>query len=98
MGKAKFISIRKANRNDDNVPNYVSYGTLANHINNIDIGVIKDVKTDFGHDLEGEESGEGVYRPLIPYVQRISISFVLSMLPENFPSEDAILRIEPKII
>ena len=72
MGKAKFISIRKANRNDDNVPNYVSYGTLANHINNIDIGVIKDVKTDFGHDLEGEESGEGVYRPLIPYVQRIS--------------------------
>ena len=78
MGKAKYICIRKANKNDENVPNYVTYRTLADYINDIDIGIIRDVKTDFGQGLEGEESGEGVYRPLIPYVQRI-LEFYLNV-------------------
>ena len=35
------------------------------------MGIVRDVQEDFGKGLQEEDSIEGSYRPLIPYVQRI---------------------------
>ena len=45
---------------------------MSKYIREIDIGILRDVQEDFGQGLPEEDSVEGSYRPLIPYVQRIS--------------------------
>ena len=82
MGKSKYQSIKKANKNKNNIPNFVPYKKLANYINNIDIGEVRSVHTDFGQDLPLEASGEGMYRPLVDYVQRLS-KFYLTVYPKR---------------
>ena len=80
MGKSKYESNRKANKNKSNIPNYVPYKKLASYINSIDIGEVRSVHTDFGENLSLEESGDGMYRPLVDYVQRLS-KFYLTVYP-----------------
>ena len=82
MGKAKYISNRKANKNNDNIPNYVPYKKLSDYINSIDIGEVRCLQNDFGKDLSAEDCGNGVYRPLVNYVQRIS-KFYLTVYPQR---------------
>ena len=72
MGKTKYLNIRKANKNKVHIPNYVTYQNLSKYIRDINIGVLRDVQEDFGKGLEDEDVVEGMYRPLVPYVQRIA--------------------------
>ena len=76
MGKAKYISVRKANKNKSKVPNFIPYATLAEYINNIDIGVIKDVQSEFGSRLEDNETGQGMCRQFDEYVLRLATFYL----------------------
>lgn len=71
MGKTKYLNIRQANKNKVHIPNYITYQNLSRYIQEINIGSLRDVKEDFGEDLEGDPV-ERMYRPIIPYVQRIA--------------------------
>lgn len=82
MGKAKYICNRKANKNNDHVPNLVTYKVLSDHINSINIGTVRSIKIDFGHDLSDEECGNGMYRPLPEYANRLA-QFYLTIYPKR---------------
>ena len=47
LGKRKYLSLCKANKqakfDNTHITNFVSYKTLANRINNIDIGELNDI-------------------------------------------------------
>ena len=92
MGKSKYQSIKKANKNK-NIPNFVPYKKLANYINSIDIGEVRSVHADFGQDLPLEESGEGMFRPLVDYVQRLS-KFYLTVYLER---KDNLMEVSKKL-
>ena len=78
MGKAKYLNIRKANQHNLNIPNYVPYTTLAERINSIDIGTVKDVKSEFGYgEVIEEELSEGMFRELDVYCLRLARFYLL---------------------
>ena len=54
MGKRKYISVRKANKDSD-IANFVPYKLLASHIESVDIGTVKDINPDFTKDLPEDE-------------------------------------------
>ena len=85
MGKTKYLSMRKANKNKENIPNYVTYDKLSKSIRDIDMGILKDVNEDFGKGLPEDDFVEGCYRPLIPYAQRIA-EFYLNVYDERSDS------------
>ena len=72
MGKIKYLNIRKENKNKVHIPNYVTYQNLSKYIRDIYIGVLRDVQEDFGKGLEDGDVIEGMYRPLVPYVQSLA--------------------------
>jgi hypothetical protein len=63
MGKAKYISILKANKiakkQKSEIPNYVSYKVLAEKINSIEIGTLQNLNPTLI-----DENIQGMYRPL----------------------------------
>ena len=61
MGKAKYKGVRKCNRSKD-VPNFVPYEKLSKYIRDIDIGLVEDVQTKYGHGVEDEDPADGVCR------------------------------------
>lgn len=67
MGTAKYISVRKANRNASHentlLPNYISYKHLSTMINSIDIGTL--------NDLSDLDSNEKKNRDAIDYVMSL---------------------------
>lgn len=70
MGKQKYLSTRKANKNKG-LPNLFRCAKLADYINSIDIGEVNDVE-DFSIDLEEYDKGSGKYRPFDKYALRIA--------------------------
>ena len=71
MGKAKYISIRKANKGCTNTPNYVPYPDLAKYMRELDIGIVKDV-SDFAQGVDESVLCQGMYRPLDVYLPRLA--------------------------
>ena len=71
MGKAKYISIRKANKIADDrkseIPNYIPYKELSEKIRSIDIGTLHDLQPSLTN-----ESIQGMYRPLDEYLIRLA--------------------------
>ena len=82
MGKAKYINIRKANRKacyqKTKVPNFVTYATLSNYINNIDIGPLLNIEPTFTDGLPLDEIGSGMYRPCDVYLLRLAQFYLLT--------------------
>ena len=71
MGKRKYISIRRANRNSDG-SNFIQYKDLAEFIRRIDIGTINDV-----NDINPTDSRvAGVYRNLAEYALRLAAFYL----------------------
>ena len=68
MGKAKYKSIRKANKTTSRVPNYVPYPALAKYINEINIGTVIDVQEQFGD----SQPVDGMCRPISEYALRLA--------------------------
>ena len=77
MGKQKYLSVRKANKNKD-IPNFIPYAKLADYINSIEIGKVNDVIEDFGTDLDESDKGPGKYRPFDVYALRM-VDFYLKV-------------------
>ena len=76
LGKRKYLSIRKANRGatyrGTRVSNYVPYKMLADRINSVDIGNLKDINT-----LDDASEGElGVYREPAEYIIRLAQFYI----------------------
>ena len=71
MGKRKYINVRKANK-APGIPNFVSYKLLADKINQINIGTLKNIDPDLTKDLDGDEVGKGKFRDLVQYAPRIA--------------------------
>ena len=71
MGKAKHISIRKANKIADDrkseIPNYIPYKELSEKIRSIDIGTLHDLQPSLTN-----ESIQGMYRLLDEYLIRLA--------------------------
>ena len=70
MGKRKYLNTRKCNE-DKQLPNYVPYKKLANFISSIDIGTVTDAQEKFGANLDGDDTGPGMYRPFDQYALRL---------------------------
>ena len=81
MGKQKYISLRKANRNANTKMNkhvtYVPYQLLSTTINNIDIGVLNDIHPSLTYGLSPEEIGEGNYRDCKEYIPRMAKFYLI---------------------
>ena len=71
MGKQKYLNLRTANKNakfqGPSVPNYISYKELAQVINTIDIGTLKNP-----FDLCSDYKNTGVYREPTEYILRLA--------------------------
>ena len=67
MGKRKYISVRKSNK-APGIINFVSYKTLADHINQIDIGEVRSIDPDYTEGVEDDDKGDGMYRNVQNYV------------------------------
>ena len=78
MGKAKYLSNRKANTSlkKTSPPNYVPYKILADKINNIGIGVLNDVKELLKSTNDKETSVKGVYCNPAEYVLKGLPNFI----------------------
>ena len=72
MGKSKYRAIRKANKKDPTIPNYVQYASLANHIQELDIGVIHNIQDRYNLDSMDDDIIDGVCRPLSQYALRLA--------------------------
>ena len=76
MGKEKYLSLRKANRNANKKMNrqvnYVPYPLLSTTINNIDIGILNDIHPGLTYGLPDEEIGEGNYRCCKEYIPHLA--------------------------
>ena len=63
MGKAKYCSLCKANRNTSfnkyKAPNYLPYAKLATLINNIEIGELHDISPSLTYNLDDDEIKDG---------------------------------------
>ena len=91
MGKAKYRAIRKANKNDIKIPNYVPYSTLAGYINELDIGTLYDVKERYGSDSD-EDVIDGVCRSLAEYALRL-VQFYIKV---NINRRDKLMNVKGK--
>ena len=77
IGKRKFVSLRKSNKNPD-LPNFVPYSTLSKLIRDVNIGVLHPVAASLTKDLPEEELGEGMYRDLKSFTIRLA-NFILRL-------------------
>ena len=77
MSWANYRAIRKANKKDRTVPNYVPYDQLAKYISSINIGNIHDVEERYGCNSD-EEKIHGVCRSLSEFALRL-VQFYLTV-------------------
>ena len=77
MGKSKYRAIRKANKKDRTVPNYVPYDQLTKYISSNNIGNIHDVEERYGCNSD-EEKIHGVCRSLSEFALRL-VQFYLTV-------------------
>ena len=71
MGKRKYLSVRKANKTPQ-IPNFIPYKELAQVIQSIDIGTVSNIKPTLTYDLPEDEIGDGIFRDLVPFAQRLA--------------------------
>ena len=76
MGKRKYLNVRKANK-ARNIINFVTYKKLAEYINSIDIGVVKDVSPELTTDSEEEETCDGMFRELSQFAVRLTKFYLI---------------------
>ena len=77
LGKRKYISLLKSNKNPD-MSNYVSYKILSKMIRDVDIGTVISVIPTLTENLPQEETGEGMFRDLRSYALRL-VEFYLKV-------------------
>ena len=80
MGKQKYRSIRKANRNSifqkHKMGNYVPYSDLAKYIAGLDIGEIKHLCPNLVGFQEVQDTPVGIYRELRDYIPRLAEFYI----------------------
>ena len=74
MGKRKYLNVRKANKARD-IINFVTYKKLAEYINSIDIGVVKDISPELTTD--SEETCDGMFRELSQFAVQLAKFYLI---------------------